>query len=632
MDSANSSHAENYSVNPFLWGNIALLTSLPWLLAMTMAGLAVGDPVFASWFEISLLSLPAIAVVAWWQWQQPFSPFSLWLVKQSFNSLSDRDRQVLALLKQHRNGWYSTGWIAIAVAIVMSFIFCKLYVAAPLAEVIAPFPAGLRFFGIIWAEIFFIISNAIAQAGISALRIKLTASSDLASLPPIAIDKVKKSFTNLGKSVNNPISQPDSPAKLSLVLEPKSDDLTKPESEGEEIAEIIEPEEIAEITTELEPEVEEIAEIIQPEAIAELEPEVEEIAEITEPEAIAELEPEFEEIAEIVEPEAIAELEPEVEEIAEIVEPEAIAELEPEVEEIAEIAEPEAIAELEPEVEEIAEITEPEAIAEITTELEPEVEEIAEIAEPEAIAELEPEVEEIAEIAEPEAIAELEPEVEEIAEITEPEAIAELEPEVAEIAEIAEPEAIAELEPEVEEIAEIAEPEAIADDLVVVATELEPETNYLKETVINFESDFDIDAEIAKMIAEEEAAKLANMTDWQPEINTENESVLTATELDTEIDEELEELVAFNAYAEQILHNYLIDDPIDEDAISENPDNKTYIATTDQDETKVKPYQILIEEFLVDKYLAKLEELGRTEKLNPENLNPENLQPENNNE
>jgi hypothetical protein len=231
MDGANSSHAENYSVNPFLWGNIALLTSLPWLLAMTMAGLAVGDPVFASWFEISLLSLPAIAVVAWWQWQQPFSPFSLWLVKQSFNSLSDRDRQVLALLKQHRNGWYSTGWTAITVAIVMSFIFCKLYVAAPLAEVIAPFPAGLRFFGIIWAEIFFLVSNAIAQVGISALRIKLAASSDLASLPPIAIDKVKNSFTNLGKPVNNPISQPklDLPIKPTLVLEPKSDDLTKPE-------------------------------------------------------------------------------------------------------------------------------------------------------------------------------------------------------------------------------------------------------------------------------------------------------------------------------------------------------------------------------------------------------------------
>ena len=519
MDGANSSHAENYSVNPFLWGNIALLTSLPWLLAMTMAGLAVGDPVFASWFEISLLSLPAIAVVAWWQWQQPFSPFSLWLVKQSFNSLSDRDRQVLALLKQHRNGWYSTGWTAIAVAIVMSFIFCKLYVAAPLAEVIAPFPAGLRFFGIIWAEIFFLVSNAIAQAGISALRIKLAASSDLASLPPIAIDKVKNSFTNLGKPVNNPISQPklDLPIKPTLVLEPKSDDLTKPEPEVEEIT--------------------------VPEAIAELEPEVEEISEVADPEAIAELEPKVEEIVEIIQPEAIAD------DLSDV------TDLEPEVEEIAEIFEPEAIAELEPKVEEIVEIIQPEAIAEITTEL----------------------------------------------------------------------------ESELEETVEVAEPEAIADDLVV-ATELEPETNYLTETVINFESDFDIDAEIAKMIAEEEAAKLANMTDWQPEINAENESALIATEIDAEIDEELEELVAFNAYTEQILHNYLTDEPIDEEAISENPDNKTYIATTDQNEAKAKPYQILIEEFLVDKYLAKLEELGRTEKLNPENLNPENLQPENNNE
>ncbi|MBD2149168.1 low-complexity tail membrane protein [Pseudanabaena sp. FACHB-1277] len=559
MDGANSSHAENYSVNPFLWGNIALLTSLPWLLAMTMAGLAVGDPVFASWFEISLLSLPAIAVVAWWQWQQPFSPFSLWLVKQSFNSLSDRDRQVLALLKQHRNGWYSTGWTAIAVAIVMSFIFCKLYVAAPLAEVIAPFPAGLRFFGIIWAEIFFLVSNAIAQAGISALRIKLAASSDLASLPPIAIDKVKNSFTNLGKPVNNPISQPklDLPIKPTLVLEPKSDDLTKPEPEVEEI---------------------------------------------TVPEAIAELEPKVEEIVEIIQPEAIAD-------------------------DLGDVTE------LEPEVEEIAEIIQPEAIAEITTELEPELEETVEVAEPEVIAEdlgdlteLEPEVEEIAEIIQPEAIAE------DLGDLTE------LEPKIEEIAEVAEPEAIAEdlgdlteLEPKVEEIVEIIQPEAIADDLVV-ATELEPETNYLTETVINFESDFDIDAEIAKMIAEEEAAKLANMTDWQPEINAENESALIATEIDAEIDEELEELVAFNAYTEQILHNYLTDEPIDEEAISENPDNKTYIATTDQNEAKAKPYQILIEEFLVDKYLAKLEELGRTEKLNPENLNPENLQPENNNE
>jgi hypothetical protein len=308
---------------------------------MTMAGLAVGDPVFAPWFEIALLSLPAIAGVAWLQWQQPFYPFSLWLVTQSANTLSDRDRQALALLKQRRNGWYTTGWIAIAVAIVMLLIFRNLYVAAPLAEAIAPFPMGLRFFGIIWAEVFFFVSNAIAQAGISALRIKLTASSDLVSLPPIAIDKIKKSFTNFGKSIDNPISQAElnSPVKLSLVLEPKSEDLTELEPEIVEIPEeIIEPEAIAEVTTDLEQELVEI-----PEEIVELEA----IAEVT-----TDLEQELVEIPE------------------EIVEPEAIAD---DLGELTEL-EPEEIPE---------EIVEPKAIAEVTTELEPEIVEVPEeIVEP----------------------------------------------------------------------------------------------------------------------------------------------------------------------------------------------------------------------------------------------------------
>ena len=66
--------------NPFIWGNIALLAVVPWLLALSMAGLAVGDPVFPEWFEIFLLGFPAIALVAWVQWQQPISPFSLWFV------------------------------------------------------------------------------------------------------------------------------------------------------------------------------------------------------------------------------------------------------------------------------------------------------------------------------------------------------------------------------------------------------------------------------------------------------------------------------------------------------------------------------------------------------------------------
>jgi len=184
--------------NPFIWGNIALLAVVPWLLALSMAGLAVGDPVFPEWFEIFLLGFPAIALVAWVQWQQPISPFSLWFVAKPSESLNDQERQILTLVKQHSNGWYVTGWIATAVAIVMSAIFCKIYISAPLAQAIAPFPSGFRLFGILWTEIFFLLSNVILQAGISALRIKLTADTELNGLKLFNPEKIKSSFTSVG--------------------------------------------------------------------------------------------------------------------------------------------------------------------------------------------------------------------------------------------------------------------------------------------------------------------------------------------------------------------------------------------------------------------------------------------------
>jgi hypothetical protein len=189
------------SNHPFIWGNIAFLVGVPWLLALSMAGLAVGDPVFPTWLEISLLGFPAIAAVVWLQWQQPFSPFSLWFLVKPSESLSEDERRVLTLVKQQRNGWYVTGWLVIAVAFVMSAIFCKLYIAAPLAQVIAPFPAGLRLFGIIWAEICFLLSNVLLQSGVSALRIKLTAESEITSLQPFAIEKIRNNFTNIGWQV-----------------------------------------------------------------------------------------------------------------------------------------------------------------------------------------------------------------------------------------------------------------------------------------------------------------------------------------------------------------------------------------------------------------------------------------------
>jgi hypothetical protein len=260
---------KNISLNnsPFIWGNIALIAGVPWLLALSMAGLAVGDPVFPAWFEILLLGLPAIALTTWVQWQQPISPFSLWFVAKPNENLSDRDRQMLTLIKQHRNGWYTTGWIAAAVAILMSVIFCKIYLSAPLAQAIAPFPAGLRLFGILWAEIFFVLSNVLMQAGISALRIKLTAESELISLQPFTVTKIKNNFTTIGWR---------SPQLLKFFEEePETNNLV----EGSEVIEALEPKapisEPEQIIEELQIEPILDKEVVQ---IEELDPIVEELA------------------------------------------------------------------------------------------------------------------------------------------------------------------------------------------------------------------------------------------------------------------------------------------------------------------------------------------------------------------
>ena len=184
--------------NFFVWGNIVLMALIPWLLIQSMAGLAVGDPIFPDWFEISLLGLPAIALVTWLQWIQPISPFSLWLIAKPSEKLTEQERRALTLISQPRNGWYVTGWIAIAVAIFMSAVFCKIYAASPLSQVIAPFPDQFRFFGVLWAEVFFLLSNFLLQSGVSALRVKFADDADLSSLSPFAPEKINDSFTHLG--------------------------------------------------------------------------------------------------------------------------------------------------------------------------------------------------------------------------------------------------------------------------------------------------------------------------------------------------------------------------------------------------------------------------------------------------
>ncbi|OYQ65517.1 hypothetical protein B9G53_07105 [Pseudanabaena sp. SR411] len=522
--------------HPFIWGNIALLAGVPWLLALSMAGLAVGDPVFPAWFEIFLLGFPAITLAAWVQWQQPISPFSLWFVSKPSESLSEPERQILTLVKQHRNGWYVTGWIAAIVAITMSAIFCKLYLTAPLAQVIAPFPASLRLFGIIWAEIFFLLSNILAQAGISALRIKLTAESDIHSLQPFAVDKIKNNFTNIGwrspqllkffeedaiVEVSNNLPQGKIASEVADEASDQSPDVKEsPEQETEETA----PSNV-EITSALEPtelssesQIETIIdeEIVQESEVADVSPEDQLVEEVDELE-ISEI------IAEESVIEAIAETETEQVEVEAFLDvPDVIAETQTEESTISENETVLEFADISSDVQLVEEVDELEISAIVSEEFV--IESIAE-----------PEIEQIFE----------EPQIESVLN-------QELDPEI-----VQEPEQVDPIE-----IFEESEVETPPDTLDAIAkTEIDESSTSENEPVLEF-ADINIDDQLVEEVDELEfSAIVAEESIFEAIAEPEVEQLFEEPQIESGLNQELDQAITQEP---EELNPFASDDSIDE--------------------------------------------------------------------
>jgi hypothetical protein len=775
--STNQTSNISLSNHPFIWGNIALLAGVPWLLALSMAGLAVGDPVFPAWFEIFLLGFPAIALAAWVQWQQPISPFSLWFVAKPSESLSEPERQILTLVKQQRNGWYVTGWIAAVVAIAMSAIFCKLYLAAPLAQVIAPFPASLRLFGIIWAEIFFLLSNILAQAGISALRIRLTADSDLKGLQPFAIEKIKNSFTTIGwrspqllkffeedaiDKVTNDLTQGKIASEVAEESVDQSPDVKEsPEQETEEIEpsniEITSAFEATELSSESQLETIVDEEIVQESEVADASPDdqlVEEVDELEISEIIAEesvleatADPETEQVE--VEtfldiPDAIVETEIEesatsdnapVLEFADISLDDQLVEEVDELE-ISAIAAEESVIEsiAEPETEQIFEEAEIESVLnqELDQEITQEPEELNPFASDDFIDEADP-VETGLEIADAAFESTIEdPEIENIVEETD-ELVAFETDEEPDLTFLEIPDSSSEATRE--------EPEQVETILDPADTFLDEKLGEDNEELESLETEEDSDIEVVDNTAaandnkrgidflkklrktgvspkklgfgksikrDDLPASIPEVLEPEPEIinelDQENNIEVIADPIEPELesfdsetqdfDDELDELIAFNAYVENILKEYLEDndeeseyvdnnletvqiieatseldseldiesnveqilvnsesldeenaepidpsivfDPNQETIAQENVESFTEnlpaietqvgeestdeIASNDQ---KIQDAKYLVQEFLVDKFFARLEQLNNADKVNQEKEQPQ---------
>ncbi|WP_019503105.1 low-complexity tail membrane protein [Pseudanabaena sp. PCC 6802] len=186
-------------MEPFLWIHLALLAAVPLALVLCMMGLAVGDPIFPGWLEMLVLGIPPIALTVWLQWQNPLYPFSLWVLAKPATELSDDRRRVLSVLRRRINGWYIGAWIAVVAGLFMYVVFRQIYIAAPLAADMAPFPPALRLLGILWAEVFLLVANLLWQMGVAAARVMLVPSSEFNGLAPYEVDRISKEFTILGK-------------------------------------------------------------------------------------------------------------------------------------------------------------------------------------------------------------------------------------------------------------------------------------------------------------------------------------------------------------------------------------------------------------------------------------------------
>ncbi len=183
---------------PFLLIHIALLAAVPLVMVLCMMGLAVGDPVLPGWLEMIVLGLPPIALTIWIQWQKPLYPFSLWVLAKPATELSDSQRRVLSVLRRRINGWYTGAWVAVVAGVFLYVVFRQIYLSAPLAADIAPFPPVLRLIGILWAEVFFLIGNLLLQMGAAAARVMFLPPSEFNSLKPYESDRIRKDFTIVG--------------------------------------------------------------------------------------------------------------------------------------------------------------------------------------------------------------------------------------------------------------------------------------------------------------------------------------------------------------------------------------------------------------------------------------------------
>jgi hypothetical protein len=187
----------SFRSEPFLWIHLAGIAVFPAMLELTWLGLAVGRPLPIAKLELLLVGLLGIIPILWMQLSKPFNIFSILFVALKPETLTVRQRQILARFKTAKHKWLS----AIA-AVLGIFLLWLLDRFAPLALSVASILPQWRILGLAIAAIAFLLANLFLQVPLSVLNILLSDRSTVDNAPPHPAENIARDFTAPGIKVN----------------------------------------------------------------------------------------------------------------------------------------------------------------------------------------------------------------------------------------------------------------------------------------------------------------------------------------------------------------------------------------------------------------------------------------------
>ena len=186
----------SFRAEPFLWIHLAGIVVVPLAGLSLTCCLAIGTPFVPIWLEILLLLAIGWLPISLMQWFKPFEIFSLLLIALRPGSLTESQRQILALFKRPRQRL-----VTLLGALVSLGSFWLVYLYAPVAYGFVLLLPQNRLLGLLIAAISYFIFNLFLQVPLSVLGVLLTSSSTFSRSQPLTNEEIKRSFTIPGVKI-----------------------------------------------------------------------------------------------------------------------------------------------------------------------------------------------------------------------------------------------------------------------------------------------------------------------------------------------------------------------------------------------------------------------------------------------